>query len=36
MLTGWPIEKIRDRMKLTATSAPGKGTSSKWWEKLWK
>jgi hypothetical protein len=34
MLTGWDIEKIRDRMKL-AGPAP-KTSNGKWWEKLWK
>ena len=34
-LTGWEIEKIRERMKLPA--AEGKsGNGKKWWEKLWK
>jgi hypothetical protein len=34
MLTGWDIEKIRERMKL-AGPAPKSG-AGKWWEKLWK
>jgi hypothetical protein len=34
MLTGWDIEKIRERMKL-AGPAP-KTSNGKWWEKLWK
>ncbi len=34
-LTGWEIEKIRDRMKLPAVG--GKSSDGKkWWEKLWK
>ena len=34
-LTGWEIEKIRDRMKLPAASGKS-GDGKKWWEKLWK
>jgi hypothetical protein len=33
-LTGWDIEKIRDRMKLPAASGKS-GDGKKWWEKLW-
>ena len=35
MLTGWDIEKIRERMDLTGP-APKSGEGKKWWEKLWK
>lgn len=37
MLTGWPIDKIRERMKLPgdAPAAEG-GEGKKWWQKLWK
>ena len=34
-LTGWEIEKIRDRMKLPAAGGKS-GDGKKWWEKLWK
>ncbi len=34
MLTGWEIDKIRERMKLDGP-APKAG-DKKWWEKLWK
>jgi len=34
-LTGWEIEKIRDRMKLPAGGEKS-GDGKKWWEKLWK
>jgi len=35
MLTGWDIEKIRQRMKLPEAPAKAAG-GAKWWEKLWK
>src|SRR4051812_29902365 len=35
MLTGWDIDKIRERMKLPA-AAPKPAGGAKWWEKLWK
>ena len=34
-LTGWEIEKIRERMKLPAAAGKS-GDGKKWWEKLWK
>ncbi len=34
-LTGWDIQKIRDRMKL-AGPAPKSTDGAKWWQKLWK
>jgi hypothetical protein len=34
-LTGWEIEKIRDRMKL-AGEAPKTGDGKKWWQKIFK
>jgi hypothetical protein len=34
-LTGWEIDKIRDRMKLTG-AAPKAGEGKKWWQKIWK
>jgi hypothetical protein len=34
-LTGWDIEKIRERMKLPAASGKA-ADGKKWWEKLWK
>ena len=34
-LTGWDLEKIRERMKLPAGNGKS-GDGKKWWEKLWK
>ncbi len=34
-LTGWSIEKIRGRMKLSPSPAAG-AHSKKWWERLWR
>jgi hypothetical protein len=34
MLTGWPIEKIREEMKLEEPTP--KTGDKRWWEKLWK
>ncbi|MCE9499853.1 MAG: hypothetical protein K8R21_05055 [Leptospira sp.] len=31
-LTGWDIQKIRDKMNL---GKQGSGDSSKWWKKIW-
>jgi hypothetical protein len=36
MLTGWPIEKIRERMKLPEGAVKTGGDQKKWWQKLWK
>jgi len=33
-LTGWDIEKIREKMNLTGSAPEESG--SKWWQKLWK
>ena len=34
-LTGWDINKIRDRLKLEG-AAPKSSDGKKWWQKLWK